>query len=192
MEPQFIEMYVAGLVLDPMTNAPIVILKDNIADRCLPIWIGVAEATAIASALKNMALARPMTHDLLKNTIEELGGRVVRVLVNSLQENTFIAKIEIVVGDTYRALDSRPSDAIALALRVNAPICVAEEVLSQAQVNIVPAAPGEGEGEASVPAEATDQFQPEPEPQTNFANIEKDRWAEILADMDPDDFKYKM
>jgi len=185
-EKNQIEMYVAGLVLDPASNAPIVVLKDANGDTCLPIWIGLAEATAIASELKKVELSRPMTHDLLTNVISELGGRVVKVVITNLQENTFIANIEIVLGETVKIIDARPSDAIALSVRTSAPIMVSPEVLDQAQVTLVPVQNADGEEEFEVrnPDDDTES--------TNFANIEKEKWAEILAEMDPDDFKYKM
>lgn len=184
---QEVEMIVAGLVLDPSTNAPIVILKDVQGDTCLPIWIGLAEATAIASALKKVEVVRPMTHDLLRDVVEQLGGRVVKIVVTSLKESTFIASIEIVVGETLRTIDARPSDAIALAVRTNSPILVAREVLDQAQVTLVAVNQGSGEEvEFRTPdAEGSEE-------KTNFATIEKEKWAEILAEMDPEDFKYKM
>ncbi|MCB0324303.1 MAG: bifunctional nuclease family protein [Bdellovibrionales bacterium] len=181
-----IEMFVAGLVLDPASNAPIVVLKDASGDTCLPIWIGLAEATAIASALKKVQLARPMTHDLLKDLVDELGGRVVKVVITELQENTFIANIEIVVGDVVKVVDSRPSDAIALAVRTDAQIMVRPEVLDQAQVTLVSVNTEEGEEEFEVVGGDEEGGS------KNFANIDKDKWAEILAEMDPDDFKYKM
>jgi len=181
-----IEMFVAGLVVDPASNAPIVILKDSGGDVCLPIWIGLAEATAIYSALKKAKPFRPMTHDLLKTMIDELGGRVVRVVVTELKDNTFLANIEIAAGDAVRVLDSRPSDAIALAVRCDVPIMVAKAVLEQAQVKLV-AVPSPEEGE-EIELKDTDAEGGA----RNFANIDKDKWAEILAQMDPDDFKYKM
>ena len=184
--PEEIEMFVAGLVLDPASNAPIVVLKDVSGETCLPIWIGLAEATAIASALKQVELARPMTHDLLCDVIDELGGRVVKVIVTELQENTFIANLEIVVGDVVRVIDARPSDAIAVAVRTNAQIMVRAEVLEQAQVTLVAVSTEDGEEEYEVAGGDEDRER------KNFANIDKEKWAEILAEMDPDDFKYKM
>ncbi len=181
-----IEMFVAGLVLDPASNAPIVILKDVSGETCLPIWIGLAEATAIASALKQVDLARPMTHDLLCDVIEELGGRVVKIVVTELQENTFIANIEIVLGDLVKVIDARPSDAIALAVRTNAQIVVKPEVLEQAQVTLVAVNTEDGEEEYEIAGSDEDREK------KNFANIDKEKWSEILAEMDPDDFKYKM
>ncbi len=181
-----IEMFVAGLVLDPASNAPIVILKDVSGETCLPIWIGLAEATAIASALKQVDLARPMTHDLLCDVVEELGGRVIKVIVAELHENTFIANIEIVVGDLVKIMDARPSDAIALAVRTNAQIVVKSAVLEQAQVTMVAVNTEDGEEEYAIAGSDDDRGK------KNFANIDKEKWAEILAEMDPDDFKYKM
>ena len=180
-----IEMVVAGLVLDPASNAPIVILKDPEGDRCLPIWIGLSEATAIASALKKVQLARPMTHDLMRSMIEDLGGQVVRVVVTNLQDNTFHANIELKQGDALIVIDARPSDAIAIAVRVSAPISVSKQVLEHAQVTLVAVAP-EGAEEMDIDQELLESQE------QNFANIDKEKWAEILADMDPDDFKYKM
>jgi len=186
-ESNEVSMFVAGLVLDPASNAPIVVLKEVEGETCLPIWIGLAEATAIASALKHVDLARPMTHDLLKNIIDEVGGRVIRVVITELRENTFISSVEIVVGDIIKVIDARPSDAIALAVRAESEILVSAKVLEQAQVTLVAVNTGEdGEEEfgiAGVEGEDED---------ANFANIDKEKWEEILAEMDPDDFKYKM
>ncbi len=180
-----IELFVAGLVLDPDTNAPIVVLKDAEGDKGLPIWIGLGEATAIASAIKKVPVVRPMTHDLLQNMIEELGGRLVKVCINDLQENTFVASLEIAVGEVVHVVDARPSDAIALSVRVNAPIYASRKVLDQAQVRLVAVGAEDAED-----IEEIDEIQRSQG--ADFANIDKDKWAEILDDMDPDDFKYKM
>ena len=182
-----VEMFVAGLVLDPGTNAPIVLLKDASGAVCLPIWIGLAEATAIASALKKVTHSRPMTHDLFKTTIDELGGRVLRILIHGLEENTFLANIELAVGDALKVLDSRPSDAIALAVRIGCPIIVSSEVLAQAQVNLVSVNVDDVEELSELPEGIEEGAQGQ-----NFANIDKEKWEKILAEMDPDDFKYKM
>ena len=180
------EMFVAGLVLDPASNAPIVILKNSQGDVCLPIWIGLAEATAIASALKNVDLARPMTHDLMTNILDELEARVVQIRIKGLQENTFLADIDLAIGEVSKAVDARPSDAIALAVRVNAPIMVASAVLDQAQVQLVV---DENTGEELPPTARVESTEFVAE---NFANIDEEKWAEILDGMAPDDFKYKM
>jgi len=187
MKTKEVEMVVAGLVLDPATNAPIVILKDPSGDLCLPIWIGLAEATAIASALKKVTLARPMTHDLLSTMIEELDGNVTRVVINDLQENTFIATLEVRRGDTLKFIDARPSDAIALGVRVAAPIYVAEKVLEQAQVALVQVAGEESEGDEPVEEGTFADTEG-----GRFSTIDRDKWDKILAELDPDDFKYKM
>lgn len=179
-EREEVEVFVVGLVLDPSSNAPIVVLKDVEGETCLPIWIGLAEATAIASALKKVEINRPMTHDLLSLVIDELGGQVTKVLISDLRDNTFIASIEIVVGDKIKVLDARPSDAIALAVRTDARISVKADVLKQAQVTLVSvSAPDEEGGEIGKTAK-------------DFTNIDKEQWEEILAEMDPEDFKYKM
>jgi hypothetical protein len=128
-----IEMSIQGLMVDPITNMPIVILKDKEGDRKLPIWVGIFEANAIALQIENIATARPMTHDLLKNIIKDLEGRVERVVVCDLKENTFYAIIYLTVRGESVAIDARPSDAIALALRTRAPILVDESVIENAK-----------------------------------------------------------
>jgi len=159
-----IKMTVRGIALDPITNMPIVILKDPEERRALPIWVGIFEANAIALELEKVSTPRPMTHDLLKNILEGLGITVQQVIVNDLKENTFYATIELNYNGSVVSIDSRPSDAIALALRVNAPIFVTENVVTQAK-NI----------EVSEEREETD------------------KWKEWLENLKPEDFgKYKM
>jgi len=174
------ELFVAGLVLDPASNAPIVILKDSEGDVCLPIWLGLAEATAIASALKQVAVSRPMTHDLLRIMIEELGGSIVQIFIKGVDNNTFLADIEVKQGNIRKTIDARPSDAIALAVRTNSPIIVFENVLERARVELVPALPGD---EKELTPGTIDD---------HFSEIDQEKWQEILESMDPDDFKYKM
>ena len=128
-----IEMTIKGLMVDPITNTPIVILKDKQGDRVLPIWVGVPEANAIALQIENVATPRPMTHDLLRNIISNLDGQVDRVVVSDLKENTFYAVIHLTVRGERIAIDSRPSDAIALALRTKSPIMVEESVIDNAK-----------------------------------------------------------
>lgn len=163
-------MNVGGLTLDPGTKTPIVILKDPDNKLNLPIWIGLLEATAIATELEGIKMARPMTHDLLRNLIGELGAQVECVEITDLRDNTYFALIHIVVAGTARAIDSRPSDAISLALRVKSPIYVAKRVL-----------------EASSVLQSSEQST-----DTNLSNVSPDKWADILEKLDPDDFKYKM
>ncbi len=130
---QLIPMSIKGLMLDPVSNSPIVVLKDEEEKFFLPIWVGIFEANAIALQLENVTTPRPMTHDLLRNMIAELDARVIRVVINDLRDSTFFAQIRVITGEKTLELDARPSDAIALALRTEAPIFVAQTVLDQAQ-----------------------------------------------------------
>ena len=158
-----IEMTIKGLMVDPITNSPIVILRDKEGQRVLPIWVGIFEANAIALQLENISTPRPMTHDLLRNVIQDLKASVQKVVVCDLQENTFYALIYLALdGDTV-AVDARPSDAIALALRTRAPIFVEDAVLDSAK---------------------TVDF-------TSEKN-DADRLHKWLESLDPDDFEYKM
>ena len=129
----WLEMKVKGLALDPLSNMPIIILRDEDEKRSLPIWVGLFEANAIALELEKISTPRPMTHDLIKNILESIDARVAKVEVNDLRENTFFAVIHLQLGSAEIAVDSRPSDAIALALRVAAPIFVNEEVVAKAK-----------------------------------------------------------
>ncbi len=130
---QLVPMLIKGLMLDPVSNSPIVVLKDEQEKFFLPIWVGIFEANAIALQLENVTTPRPMTHDLLRNMISELDARVIRVVINDLRDSTFFAQIRVTSGERTLELDARPSDAIALALRTEAPIFVAQTVLDQAQ-----------------------------------------------------------
>jgi len=129
----WVEMKVRGLALDPLSNMPIIILRDEEDKRSLPIWVGIFEANAIALELEKITTPRPMTHDLIKNILEALEARVLKVVVNDLRDNTFFAVIHLQLGEAELTVDSRPSDAIALALRVGAPIFVEEEVVRKAK-----------------------------------------------------------
>jgi bifunctional DNase/RNase len=128
-----VEMTIKGLMVDPITNMPIVILKDKEGERVLPIWVGIFEANAIALQIENVATPRPMTHDLLRNIITDLDGQVERIVVSDLKDNTFYAIIHLTVRGERVAIDARPSDAIALALRTRAPILVEETVIDNAK-----------------------------------------------------------
>jgi len=128
-----IEMSIKGLMVDPMAGTPIVILKDKQGERVLPIWVGVPEANAIALQIENVSTPRPMTHDLLRNIITDLEGRVDRVVVSDLRDNTYFAIIHLTVRGERVAVDARPSDAIALALRTRSPILVEESVIENAR-----------------------------------------------------------
>jgi len=128
------EVKVRGLLVDPTTNSPIVLLKDVSSDAMLPIWVGPYEANSIASEIEKSAPQRPMTHDLLRNVINQLGGTVQRVAVTDLRDNTFFAVIEILINGELVVIDSRPSDAIALALRCDCPIFIRDEVLETSKI----------------------------------------------------------
>ena len=156
-----IEVTVAQLGLDRTTNTPVVILREKEGTRLLPIWIGPAEASAIAMELQGIKAPRPMTHDLLKSVITGLGATVRRILISGLQEKTYFAQLWLAREDHVFQLDARPSDSIALALRVHAPIFTDDDLLEQG-------------GDVEPPA---------PDP-----SIEADKLREHLEKMDPEDF----
>ena len=126
-------MNIKGLMVDPITNMPIIILRDPEGDKVLPIWVGVFEANAIALQIENIQTPRPMTHDLLRNVIQDLQATVEKVVVYDLKENTFYAMIHLQTSAGPVTIDARPSDAIALALRTRAPILVDEKVIDNAK-----------------------------------------------------------
>ncbi|MBI1876415.1 MAG: bifunctional nuclease family protein [Acidobacteria bacterium] len=128
-----IEMTIKGLMVDPVTNMPIIILRDKDGQKVLPIWVGIFEANAIALQIENIATPRPMTHDLLKNVINDLNASVEKIVVCDLKENTFYALVYLQADGSTIAVDARPSDAIALALRARAPIFVEEAVIDNAK-----------------------------------------------------------
>jgi bifunctional DNase/RNase len=131
-----IEMNLVGVRVELPTQQPIVLLQERDGERYLPIWIGNAEAAAIAFALQGVPTARPLTHDLMKNVLEELGVSVERIVITELKDGTFYAVIEMAQNGTRYEISSRPSDAIALAVRVNVPIFANEEVLTEASIVI--------------------------------------------------------
>jgi bifunctional DNase/RNase len=128
-----VEMQIRGLMMDPVTNMPIVVLKDIASDQVLPIWVGIFEANAIALELEKTATPRPMTHDLLRNFARGLNARVEKVVVSELRQDTFYAVIWMDHAGERVTIDARPSDAIALALRSDCPIYVAREVLNRSR-----------------------------------------------------------
>lgn len=161
-------MSISGLTVDPLTNSPIVILKEIDGDQTLPIWIGLLEATAIASELEGVKFSRPMTHDLLKNIMELIDLKVSKIEVCDLKNNTYYALIHFQLGERELSIDARPSDALALSLRVNAPIFVSEEVINQS---------------------SRIDLKAEPEDKSEQGK----KWQEILERLSPEDFgKYKM
>jgi bifunctional DNase/RNase len=159
-----IKMVVQGLTIDPGTNSPVLVLKNPDGDESLPIWIGLLEATAIASELEKVSFSRPMTHDLLRSTIELLSHSVSKIEITELKDNTFYALVHLMGPDGELTMDSRPSDAIALALRAEAPIFVTQQVLDRSGVS------GAGESEDA-----------------------EEQWKDMLERMSPEEFgKYKM
>jgi bifunctional DNase/RNase len=154
-----IEMKVAGLAIDPMTEMPILILKDLNDDNPLPIWIGMVEAGAIATELEKIALSRPMTHDLMRNMLDQLGVVVMHVEISDLRESTYFAAIVLQQGTQVREVDARPSDAIALALRVGCPIRVDETVLEKArEIDLRGKGKPEGEGDDALSGLSDEDF----------------------------------
>jgi uncharacterized protein len=129
-----VEMKIRGLMMDPVTNMPIVILKDVAGDAVLPIWVGIYEANAIALEIEKVTTPRPMTHDLLKNVLTGLDTAVHKVVVTELREDTFFAVIWLERDGRIISIDSRPSDALALALRVDCPIFVEDDVLKSSKL----------------------------------------------------------
>ena len=157
-----------GLAMDPKNNSPILLLKEDGVKRALPVWIGMYEANAIATCLADMESPRPMTHDLLYNTITQAGYSVSKVVITELKDTTFYAVIHLSSKTGDMELDSRPSDAVALAVRSEAPIFVMEDVLERSAVDMSTIEEGD-------------------------AKSQKDEWLEMLENMDPEDYsKYKM
>lgn len=163
-----IEVTVSELVVDTQSNTPVVILREKGGTRMLPIWIGLMEATAIAMELEDVRFPRPMTHDLMKNLLEHLNVTVDRVEVCDLRDNTYYALIHLRSGDRKSAVDARPSDAIALALRTKSPIYVADKVLKKSSQT------------EEIKTVIVDPDDP-------------DKLADLLEQLSPEDFgKYKM
>jgi uncharacterized protein len=129
-----VEMKIRGLMMDPVTNMPIVVLKDVTGEGVLPIWVGIYEANAIALEIEKVTTPRPMTHDLIKNVLTGLEAQVSKVVVSELREDTFYAVIWMERDGHMISIDSRPSDALALALRVDCPIFVEDEVLKSSKL----------------------------------------------------------
>jgi bifunctional DNase/RNase len=129
-----IEVRIRGLMMDPATSMPIVVLKDVASETVMPIWVGMYEANAIAIEIEKVAVPRPMTHDLARNLIRHLNARLERVVISELKDDTFFAALWLRQGDEPLVIDARPSDALALALRADCPIYVTEEVLKTAEL----------------------------------------------------------
>jgi bifunctional DNase/RNase len=128
-----IEMFIKGLMIDPVTNMPIVILRDELGERTLPIWVGPVEANAIALQVENVEPPRPMTHDLLRIVMADLGASLTRVVISDLRDGTFFAYLQLLRGTEVTFVDARPSDALALSLRTRAPVFVETSVMDRAR-----------------------------------------------------------
>ena len=164
-----IEMKVSGLTMDPITNTPIVILKDLEEKKAIPIWIGIFEASAIATEIEKITFSRPMTHDLLNEILKVLRAVVLRVEIHDLRNNTFFANIQLLTDGNVIVVDARPSDAIAIALRASAPIFVDTKVIEKSR---------------------TVDFGTK---MTDLDRLKKEKLAEFLENLSPEDFgKYKM
>ena len=137
-----IEVRIRGLMMDPSTNMPIVVLKDVGSDTVMPIWVGIFEANAIAIEIEKVSAARPMTHDLARNLMRHMNGQLDRIVITELRDDTFFAVLWVRQGEELITIDARPSDAIALALRSDCPIFVSEQVMQSAKLNM--AGPPEG------------------------------------------------
>ena len=165
MEKDWIEVKVKGIVVDPKASNPVVVLVDSASQKALPIWIGVFEAEAISRGLEDVVTLRPMTHDLMKQILDTFHVSLIRVVINDLKSNTFYANLYLSVDGEELIVDSRPSDAIALAVRLKAPVFVTKSVMETAK-------------ELGL-----------------FASnlLEEDELASIIEDMKPEDFgKYRM
>jgi len=137
-----VEVRIRGLLMDPATSMPIVVLKDVASDSVMPIWVGIFEANVIALEIEKVAAPRPMSHDLTKNLIHYLNGSLERVVISELKDDTFYAQLWVRQGTEPMVIDARPSDAIALALRADCPIFVAEDVMQSAKLNTTGAVEG--------------------------------------------------
>ncbi|MBU1149680.1 MAG: bifunctional nuclease family protein [Proteobacteria bacterium] len=165
----FIEMKISGLTMDPITNTPIVILKDMEEKKAIPIWIGIFEASAIATEIEKITFSRPMTHDLLNEILKILKVEVLRVEIHDLRNNTFFANIHLLLEGKIMIIDARPSDAIAIALRAGARIYVEDKVIEKSR-NV--------------------DFGTK---MADLDRLKKEKLAEFLENLSPEDFgKYKM
>ncbi len=163
-------MTISSINMDPVTNSPIIILEEIEGKQTLPIWIGLLEATAIASEIEGVRFSRPMTHDLLKNIMDKTDIKINRIEICDLKDNTYYALIHMTMKNETLSIDSRPSDAIAIALRTKAPIFVSDEVLKKSK-----------QIEATKEGVATDKSE------------QGKKWQDILEKLNPEDFgKYKM
>ncbi|MCX8041990.1 MAG: bifunctional nuclease family protein [Thermodesulfobacteriaceae bacterium] len=168
-----IKVSIHGIAMDPVTNSPVMLLKEVNGNRILPIWIGILEATSIAAKLENVKFPRPLTHDLMTHIFEQLGIKIPKIEIVDLRENTYYALITLDIEGKILELDARPSDAVALAVRTGAEIFVREEVLQKSQT-------------------FTDSPVEEKEEIIGTTEEEKERLKKLLETLDPKYFKHKM
>ena len=171
----FVEMNLAGVRIELPSNQPIVLLRETGSDRYLPIWIGQPEAASIAMAVQGVAPQRPMTHDLIRDLLQEVGVTVANVAITELRDGTYYATIAMRRNDSEYEVSSRPSDAIALAVRLGCKILASSEVLEEASVVMTDAEAEDAEEEAAPPDPAV-------------AEAEVERFREFLQDITPEDF----
>ncbi len=170
-----IKMVIHGIAMDPVSNSPVMLLKEVEGDRILPIWIGLLEATSIAAKIENIQFPRPLTHDLMKNIFDFLGVKIPKIEIVDLRDNTYYAIITLDIEGKTIDIDARPSDAVALALRTGAEIFVKEEVLEKSQVY-----------------KETPQGMEKEKQMVGTTEEEKEKLKKILETLDPKQFKYKM
>ena len=168
-----VKMYVHAITIDPASKSPILILKEKDGERTLPVWIGLLEATAIATEMEKLEFARPMTHDLAVNMLKAMNIQMPRIEITDIRDNTYYARITLVSDTATASVDSRPSDAVALALRTGAEIKVNQEVLDHPSNTATSSAGTEAQAE-SHQADTTE------------------KWKKVLEELDPDSIKYKI
>lgn len=174
-----IELNVVGVRIELPTNTPILLLKESDGERYLPIFIGPFEANAIVLALQGNEPPRPLTHDLLKNVLDEMGATIDYIAITELRESTFFASLRLTLGGATYEVSSRPSDAVALAVRMGTPIFASEQVLAEAGIRL----PGD-EGGLPLPDEPRGEGQLD-----RFAEQELERFKEFLEQVSPEDFR---
>ena len=168
-----VTMYVHAITIDPASKSPILILKEKDGERTLPVWIGLLEATAIATQMEKLEFARPMTHDLAVNMLKAMNINMPRIEITDIRDNTYYARITLVSDSSTASVDARPSDAVALALRTGAEIKVNEEILDH------PSSTASATTEAGT---EEDGHQADP----------SEKWRKVLEELDPDSIKYKI
>lgn len=185
------EMRVAGLAMDPANNAPVVVLRDVDNVHQVPIWIGQIEAIAIATELEGIKYSRPMTHDLICNIVEDLGWTIERVEIYDISDSTFLARLVVSKEDDEIEIESRPSDAIAVAMRAKVNVLASDHVVQQARMDIPEKKEAKGTDDKKEPDEAPEKPSG-PRPLVGPMPDSDEEWENLLEKLDPEDFgKYK-